>query len=124
MKCLVPDTGITISPIGDVVLCCASDSVAVGHIKDINNKLATTQTTKLNYRDEIANYKNSKTIYTNSQLKLNIGSISKYQNLTDKYMYLSADLSKNQEAFKLFSDQVDLINSLGGVYKTKEQLKK
>ena len=37
MKCLVPDTGITISPIGDVVLCCASDNVAVGHIKDIDN---------------------------------------------------------------------------------------
>ena len=37
MKCLVPDTGITISPIGDVVLCCASDETAVGHIKDIDN---------------------------------------------------------------------------------------
>jgi len=37
MKCLVPDTGITISPIGDVVLCCASDETAVGHISDIDN---------------------------------------------------------------------------------------
>lgn len=37
MKCLVPDTGITINPIGELVLCCAGDHVPVGHIKDIDN---------------------------------------------------------------------------------------
>ena len=37
MKCMVPDTGITINPIGELVLCCAGDNVAIGHIKDIEN---------------------------------------------------------------------------------------
>ena len=37
MKCMVPDTGITINPIGELVLCCAGDNVALSHIKDINN---------------------------------------------------------------------------------------
>jgi MoaA/NifB/PqqE/SkfB family radical SAM enzyme len=37
MRCMVPDTGITISPIGDIVLCCAADNVSLGHIKDVDN---------------------------------------------------------------------------------------
>jgi hypothetical protein len=37
MKCMVPETGITINPIGEMVLCCAGDNVAVSHIKDIDN---------------------------------------------------------------------------------------
>ena len=37
MKCLVPDTGITINPIGELVLCCAADHVPIGHIKDIDD---------------------------------------------------------------------------------------
>lgn len=34
---MVPDTGITINPIGELVLCCAGDNVAIGHIRDIDN---------------------------------------------------------------------------------------
>ena len=37
MKCLVPDTGITINPIGEIVLCCAGDNVAIAHIKDVED---------------------------------------------------------------------------------------
>ena len=37
MKCLVPETGLTINPIGEIVLCCAGDHVAVEHIKNIDN---------------------------------------------------------------------------------------
>ncbi len=37
MKCMVPETGITINPIGEMVLCCAGDHVAVSHIKDVDN---------------------------------------------------------------------------------------
>tara|TARA_B100000609_G_C17204903_1_gene430351 strand:- start:726 stop:1922 length:1197 start_codon:yes stop_codon:yes gene_type:complete len=37
MKCLVPETGLTINPIGEIVLCCAGDNVAVEHIKNIDN---------------------------------------------------------------------------------------
>lgn len=34
MKCRVPQTGLTINPIGEIVLCCAADNVALSHIKD------------------------------------------------------------------------------------------
>lgn len=34
---MVPETGITINPIGEMVLCCAGDNVALSHIKDITN---------------------------------------------------------------------------------------
>ena len=37
MKCMVPETGLTINPIGEIVLCCAGDNVAVEHIKNIDN---------------------------------------------------------------------------------------
>lgn len=37
MKCMVPETGITINPIGELVLCCAGDNVAISHIKDVPN---------------------------------------------------------------------------------------
>lgn len=35
MKCMVPETGITINPIGELVLCCAGDNTALAHIKDV-----------------------------------------------------------------------------------------
>ena len=34
---MVPETGLTINPIGEMVLCCAGDNVAVSHIKDVDN---------------------------------------------------------------------------------------
>ena len=37
MKCMVPETGLTINPIGEIVLCCAGDNVAVEHIKNVDN---------------------------------------------------------------------------------------
>lgn len=37
MKCMVPETGITINPIGEMVLCCAGDNTALAHIKDVDN---------------------------------------------------------------------------------------
>jgi len=37
MQCKVPETGITISPIGEIVLCCAGDNVPIGHISEIDD---------------------------------------------------------------------------------------
>lgn len=37
MKCMVPETGITINPIGELVLCCAGDNTALAHIQDVPN---------------------------------------------------------------------------------------
>ena len=34
---MVPETGLTINPIGEIVLCCAGDNVAVEHIKNVDN---------------------------------------------------------------------------------------
>lgn len=37
MKCMVPETGITINPIGELVICCAGDNIALAHIKDVSD---------------------------------------------------------------------------------------
>lgn len=37
MICQVPFTGLTIGPTGNIVLCCASDYISVGHISKIDN---------------------------------------------------------------------------------------
>lgn len=37
MKCTVPETGITINPIGELVLCCAGDNIALSHIKEVDD---------------------------------------------------------------------------------------
>ena len=36
MKCMVPETGLTISPIGEMVICCAGDNIALSHNKDVD----------------------------------------------------------------------------------------
>jgi outer membrane protein TolC len=95
-----------------------------GAIKDINEKLTSVQIAKLNSNDIEQNYENNKRIYENSKFKLGIGSISEYKNLSDKYVYLGASLSKDQQNYKVYSEQIDLINSLGGVYKTKDEIEK
>lgn len=93
-------------------------------IQDINTKLSSAQISKINYINLDHMEKNEGKIYKNSNFKLKIGSISEYQNLKDHYIYLDSTLYKIQQAYKLYSDQIDLINSLGGVYKSKEQIKK
>ncbi|UUV19734.1 TolC family protein [Fusobacteria bacterium ZRK30] len=91
-------------------------------IQDINNKLSSAKVSKINYMNLDIIEKNEEKIYKNSNLKLENGSISEYQNLKDHYIYLSSSLHKTQQVYKLYSDQIDLINSLGGVYKSKEQV--
>ncbi|MGB6129367.1 MAG: TolC family protein [Psychrilyobacter sp.] len=93
-------------------------------IQDINTKLSSAKIAKINYTNLYTIEKNEEKIYKNSNLKLESGSISEYQNLKDHYIYLGSSLHKTQQAYKLYSDQIDLINSLGGVYKNKGQVKK
>lgn len=93
-------------------------------IRDINSKLSSAKVAKTNYMNLDIIEKNEEKIYKNSNLKLENGSISEYQNLKDHYIYLNSSLHKTQQAYKLYSDQIDLINSLGGVYKSKEQVVK
>ena len=95
-----------------------------GAIKDINDKLTSVKIAKINYRDIDQIYLNNKKQYENSNFKYKIGSISEYENLNDQYTYLAASLTKNQQNYKVFSEQVDLINSLGGVYKSRDEIKK
>ena len=91
-------------------------------IQDINTKLSSAKTSKINYINLDRIEQNEKIIYKNSNLKFKIGAISEYQNLKDQYIYLNSSLHKTQQAYKLYSDQIDLINSLGGVYKNQNQI--
>ncbi|MCS5421073.1 MULTISPECIES: TolC family protein [Psychrilyobacter] len=90
-------------------------------IQDINTKLSSAKISKINYINLDHIEKNEGKIYKNSNFKFKIGSISEYENLKDHYIYLDSSLYKTQQAYKLYSDQIDLINSLGGVYKSREQ---
>ncbi len=91
-------------------------------IQDINTKLSSAKPSKINYINLDRIEQNEKIIYKNSNLKFKIGAISEYQNLKDQYIYLNSSLHKTQQAYKLYSDQIDLINSLGGVYKNQNQI--
>lgn len=93
-------------------------------IQDINTKLSSAKISKINYINLDIVEKNEEKIYKNSNLKFKNGFISEYQNLKDHYIYLNSSLYKTQQSYKLYSDQIDLINSLGGVYKTVEQVTK
>lgn len=91
-------------------------------IKDINTKLSSAKFEKLNTINYSNSFKKDEKIFSNSTFKLKIGSISELQNLNDKYDFLDASLHSDQQNYKLFTNQIDLINSLGGVYKSKDQI--
>ncbi len=91
-------------------------------IQDINTKLSGAKISKINFMNLDTIEKNEEQIYKNSNLKFENGFISEYQNLKDHYIYLNSSLNKTQQSYKLYSDQIDLINSLGGVYKNEKQI--
>jgi multidrug efflux system outer membrane protein len=89
-------------------------------IQDINTKLSSAKMSKINYLNLDTTEKNEEKIYKNSNSKYENGFISEYENMKDHYIYLNSSLNKTQQAYKLYSDQIDLINSLGGVYKSEK----
>jgi outer membrane protein TolC len=91
-------------------------------VKDINTKLTAAQMEKLNSLNYKESFENDSKIFKNSEFRLKVGSISNNRYLNEKYTYLASSLNNEQQNFKLFTSQIDLINSLGGVYKTKEQI--
>ncbi len=48
--------------------------------------------------------------------RLNLGTISKYDYTKAKYSWLTQSLYNSQQHYNLYSQQLDLINSLGGAY--------
>lgn len=93
-------------------------------IKDINNQLTATQMAKLNTLNQEEKFKLRKKMYDNSLKRYKYGSTSKFKTLNSKYNYLSAELEMEEQRYKLFVSQVALINSLGGVYKSNEEVRK
>lgn len=58
-------------------------------------------------------------ILNHSNINYRIGNISKNENIIDQLTYLESQFKNENERYKLYSSQIILINSLGGVYKEK-----
>lgn len=55
--------------------------------------------------------------FQENKKRLDIGTISKYDYLSKKYSWYDSKLDNEQQHFNLYTQQLQLINSLGGTYK-------
>ena len=85
--------------------------------QDINNNLNTLKTSKTDNILEEKNYNNTKAIYNDNNILYQIGSISKLELLNYKSNLLNAELNYIENSFSLYTNQINLIGSLGGYYK-------
>ncbi|MGL5230334.1 MAG: TolC family protein, partial [Cetobacterium sp.] len=66
---------------------------------------------------EEKNYNNVKSTYNDNDTLYQIGSISKLELLNQKNNLLDTKLSYIENNFTLYTNQINLIGSLGGYYK-------
>ncbi|MGL5662886.1 MAG: TolC family protein, partial [Cetobacterium sp.] len=85
--------------------------------QDINNNLNALKTSKTNNELEEKNYNNVKSTYNDNDTLYQIGSISKLELLNQKNNLLDTKLSYIENNFTLYTNQINLIGSLGGYYK-------
>lgn len=85
--------------------------------QDINNNLNALKTSNANNRLEKKNYTNSEATYSDNNTLYNIGSISKLELLNYQNNLLDAELNYLENSFSLYTNQINLIGSLGGYYK-------
>ena len=85
--------------------------------QDINNNLNALKTSKTNNELEKKNYSNVKSTYNDNNTLYQIGSISKLELLNQKNNLLDTELSYLKNNFTLYTNQINLIGSLGGYYK-------
>ncbi|MGL5202854.1 MAG: TolC family protein [Cetobacterium sp.] len=85
--------------------------------QDINNSLSILKTSKSNNLLEESKYKNIKSNYLDSNTLYKIGSISKLELLNSENNLLDTELSYIENNFNLYTNQINLIGSIGGYYK-------
>lgn len=78
--------------------------------------LTNSKVAKINVLESDESLKNSFLILDHSNTNYKIGSISRNENLIDQLTYVYSQFKNENERYKLYSNQIILINSLGGVY--------
>lgn len=89
--------------------------------QDVNNNLASLKVSDSTLESQNKNLKNSEKIFSNNETLYGVGNISNYQLLQSKLSYLNDKLKNSEKEYDVYSQQINLINSLGGYYK--EQVK-
>lgn len=84
---------------------------------DVDNELYKTKTLWSTSNDSDENFKTQTNLLSKDKKRLEIGTISKYDYLSKKYSWYNNKLDNEQQHFNLYTQQLQLINSLGGVYK-------
>ena len=84
---------------------------------DVDNELYKTKTLWSTLNDSDENFKTQTNLLSRDKKRLNIGTISKYDYLSKKYSWYDSKLDNEQQHFNLYTQQLQLINSLGGTYK-------
>lgn len=85
--------------------------------QDINSNLSALKTSKTNNILEERNYNNVKTTYSDKNTLYQIGSLSKLELLNYQNNLLNTELNFIENSFTLYTNQINLIGSLGGYYK-------
>lgn len=84
---------------------------------DVDNELYKTKTLWSTSNDSDENFKTQTNLLLKDKKRLEIGTISKYDYLSKKYSWYNNKLDNEQQHFNLYTQQLQLINSLGGVYR-------
>ena len=84
--------------------------------EDVNSSLLKVKTSWNTIKYEDANLKSQGELLERDSQRLKLGKIAKYDYTLSKYNWLVSVLDNKQKHYSLYSQQIDLINSLGGSY--------
>lgn len=84
-------------------------------VRDINDNLYKLNNEETILKNTLAKYENKKTIFNNMSDRYSYGTISRYEYVQERDQLLSEERNKNEQMFNRFNQQINLINSLGGI---------
>jgi len=84
-------------------------------VKDINDNLYKLNNEEAVLRNTTAKYENKKTIFSNMSDRYTYGTISRYEYVQERDQLLNEERTQNEQMFNRFTQQIDLINALGGI---------
>lgn len=84
-------------------------------IRDVNDNLYKLKNEEQLLKSTLAIYENKKSIFQSMNDRYEIGTISHYEFVQERDELLNEERVSNEQMFNRFNQQIDLINSLGGI---------
>lgn len=84
-------------------------------VKDINDNLYKLHNEETVLSNTLSKYENKKIIFNNMSDRYSYGTISRYEYVQERDQLLNEERNANEQMFNRFNQQIDLINSLGGI---------